>query len=591
MNPLGPIFVFELNRLMRRTRQLFGRCCYILLLLVLCGIVYRANLSTDPNSLWDFLTRSQLDRRSAANFGYAFFTTFALVQYAIVTMATAANAPAVLAEEQERKTLHFLLTTTLADHEIVLGKTLARGMLALMLVLAGLPVLAIVQFMGGVDPALLAAAYLATFASMFSTAALGAAISVVSPTVRVATGRTIGLVIAYTVVVPFISMILQRLYGGVRVVPSTWVGVTLGQIADWVNVGNIFWALSIIGRQLSVGQAIDDVLSDVLTWFLVAHVGFGVIVGGWFCFRLRRILSRQEERAAKGSTKTGADPLTIGRRAVSSRPVYWRETVTAVGRAKDRPWFRWGKRLAFIASFGPLLVVFYEGGKNGRIANNLHEFMLSFGTLVTFGSLLFIAVAAGSMISRERRQGTWDELKLTDLTNREILVQKGLASLWSARWFHVWLIIHWAIALAFGAIVLWAVPLVLLVYSINAWFAVSLGMLCSIYHGMPRKTQPLVIWGLIGYAAAPWSLPMGASVLRIARNVENYAMFAAGLSPPMSIGFLTLSPDVRSRPWSRVDHRVELFVLGLVLSLALMLVFSMTCQRWIGRRLLAERRG
>src|SRR5262249_52964408 len=77
-----------------------------------------------------------------------------------------------IAEEKERKTLDYLLTTHLKDREIVLGKLISRLANVLLFLLAGLPILSLTQLLGGVSPELLWSGFAATLLTLLSVAGI-----------------------------------------------------------------------------------------------------------------------------------------------------------------------------------------------------------------------------------------------------------------------------------------------------------------------------------------------------------------------------------------------------------------------------------
>ena len=94
------------------------------------------------------------------------------VQFSLVILLTPAYTAGAIAEEKERKTLPFLLATDLRDREIILGKLMSRLLNLTLFILTGLPILSILQFLGGVDPGLLLAGFAATGLTMLGLAAL-----------------------------------------------------------------------------------------------------------------------------------------------------------------------------------------------------------------------------------------------------------------------------------------------------------------------------------------------------------------------------------------------------------------------------------
>src|SRR5262249_41244198 len=128
---------------------------------------------------WTYRGRLDASRIDVyAGFANDIFEVFVSVQFILVTPLTPIYTASAVADEKERRTLEFLLATDLRNREIVLSKLLARFLNLGMLILAGLPVLALLQFLGGVDPDLVLASYAATLATVASLACLGTLFSV-----------------------------------------------------------------------------------------------------------------------------------------------------------------------------------------------------------------------------------------------------------------------------------------------------------------------------------------------------------------------------------------------------------------------------
>src|SRR5439155_20537601 len=96
-----------------------------------------------------------------AEFGRCFFFVFIAIQSLTLAWLTPAYTARAIAAEKERQTLDALLATDLRNREIVLSPYVSRLANIIMLILAGLPILAILQFMGGVDPNLVLAGFAA----------------------------------------------------------------------------------------------------------------------------------------------------------------------------------------------------------------------------------------------------------------------------------------------------------------------------------------------------------------------------------------------------------------------------------------------
>ena len=127
----------------RRSRYIIMRLLYASLLLAILSMMY-LNLHLEM--------QRRLDRLDTAVLAQTFFITFMLVQLAIVMLLTPAYVAGAIAEEKDRKTLEFMLATDLRNREIVLSKLLSRLANMTLLLLTGLPILSMLQFIGGVDP-------------------------------------------------------------------------------------------------------------------------------------------------------------------------------------------------------------------------------------------------------------------------------------------------------------------------------------------------------------------------------------------------------------------------------------------------------
>ena len=183
------------------------------------------------------------------------------------------------------------------------------------------------------------------------------------------------------------------------------------------------------------------------------------------------------------------------------------------------------------------------------------------------------------MFARERKQATLQELALTDLLNREILSQKALAALWSARLHVLWVGIHWTIDLVVGglhpvAILTWPV------FAVYAVFAAWLGMFFAVRESPQLKAGPMSTLMLLGMAGLPWLMPFGYMLWWGGQHVEDFAFLAAGLSPPAVLGFLT-------RGWSHEpldERRAWLFWIAFVAGMTGLMMLTAALRRGAIRR-------
>ena len=105
--PLGPVFNAELLTTARRARYYVIRFLYGLIILFQIYLSYQSNT-------WRFGSgQGQLRISDMADFGQEIFITFAIVQAVVVVLLTPALVGGTIADERQRKTLHYLLTSQL----------------------------------------------------------------------------------------------------------------------------------------------------------------------------------------------------------------------------------------------------------------------------------------------------------------------------------------------------------------------------------------------------------------------------------------------------------------------------------------------
>lgn len=153
---IGPTAWFDLLRLTRRPRSFGVRAGYALFLLFVVFLFF-----------WRF-DAEHIAPSQVSSLAERFTNEFFLWQAVALVVLVPAYFGGALAEEKERGTLDLLFTTHLTVRELVLGKLVGRLVHLLGLVLAGVPVLALVLLLGGVNPALVAGQTLAAVAGIWS---------------------------------------------------------------------------------------------------------------------------------------------------------------------------------------------------------------------------------------------------------------------------------------------------------------------------------------------------------------------------------------------------------------------------------------
>src|SRR5262245_20420681 len=210
------------------------------------------------------------------------------LQFLAVFVLTPAYTAGTIAEEQERRTLEFVLATDLRNSEIVLGKFGGRLAVLTLLLLVGLPVLSALYLLGGIDPNLTLAAYAATGLSMASLAGLGIFNSVHSRRARDAIALTYIAALAYLTLSSVIYLLsAMPNLSSVEILPWPGGPLTFHDLADVLGSGNIIIAF---GKTIEATRTntLGTELPKILSAYALFHGCIAVAMPLWAAARLRR---------------------------------------------------------------------------------------------------------------------------------------------------------------------------------------------------------------------------------------------------------------------------------------------------------------
>ncbi len=544
----GPVLFYDLVRIARRNRYYVIRVGYALFLLVmLCWVYYAYTASAD-------FTES-VRPEQAASFASSFFYMFMAVQFLVVTVVTPAYVAGAVAEEKERKTLEFLLATDLHNREIVLSKLVSRLLNLLLLVLTGLPVLAGLQFLGGVDPLLVLAGFAATLLTVASLAGLSMFASVLCRRARDAIVLTFLMAFAY-LALSGMSWLLT-VPTGWSAFPSTptWTSpITIEDLVKGFNSGNIVAALIQLSSDMDKGMALDELLPGYLRSYALFQGAIAVLGPLWAVLRLRARALKETAEPAKRRRRG----LRLWRRArLGEQPMLWKELF-----ADPRLRIHWIGRLVVallvLASFVPVGVIGYallEGTIDGisgprsdpweALAENTQMYVVRIaGTCVALLLLMAVAVRAASSISGERDRQTFDGLLTTPLDSDNILFSKWLGAIISVRRGWLWLAALWGIGVLTGGLHPLGLLLLVVTWLVYAGFVAAVGTWFSV---VSRTTMRATTWTLLCTVAAGvghwlvWLCCMPILIVRAGPTPDVLtwiAKYQGGLTPPFNMGFL-----------------------------------------------------
>jgi ABC-type transport system involved in multi-copper enzyme maturation permease subunit len=469
----GPVLFYDLVRHARRTRTYVARSVYLAILLLFIWGVLGGPFARGEFEDIDPSGQGNATIRQMAALTEGFFYTFLAAQFALTVVLTPAFVAPAIAEEKERKTLEFLLATDLDSREIVLGKLLSRlGHLALLL-LAGLPVLSAVQFLGGVEPDLVYAGFGATALTALSLAGVGILASVYAHRSRDA------IMVTYLVPGLYLALCMTgELFdalGGLPPGPLFRGGPSAGECLEVIHSGNPLHAIP----RLFSGSKGTVVLMSVLPAYAAFHLLVAAGTVTLAVLRLRPVALRE----ARGSERS-ARPSRV--RQVGGPPVLWKELYFS-GKGK----VRWGGRvlvlLLVLLSFAPAGYILFEysfgewEGDRNDLASAFNVYVRVVGTSIACLVALAATLRASVSVRVERDKDTLDALLTSPLTTREILFGKWAGCLLALRWPALWLAVVYLFGLVTGGLSPLALPLLVaavLVYSgtlaaVGLWFSVA----------------------------------------------------------------------------------------------------------------------
>ena len=497
----GPVFNFELMATARRGRFFLVRAFYVTVLLVILWTVHSAWIS----EIGGELTSSQVKW-----FAFSTFCGIAVGQEILTLALTPALVAGVIADEKQRKTLHYMLASQLTSPEIVLGKLLVRMLYLMVLLGVSLPVLSLLVLLGGIDPQLVLLGCLVTFSTGWFLAALSIWASTIARRVREA------FVIAYGLEALWL---LSPLFFRTVSIPNwRWFDTAMMWLDDWVGATNpaeIAWTWLNAFR----ARAIPVVDVEALSWMIGLQLAFGLVLATVAALQLRPIFRRQDEEGGLQAVRRLKSKLAargrwrlVRRPSLSNRPMLWKELHTGGPRGFAR---LIGTLLALI--FGGYLAyytVWYammafadmweHGYSQGKFnyAWNMHGiyfyWLLHYTIpLIYLVGVTLVAGSAAAAITSEHEEDTWVSLTSTDLTGPEIIFAKLWGALRRRRRLAEVIVLLAAVGAAAGALNVLSIPFLIVALAIYGWFAAALGVWVSLHLRSTWRAQFFTVACLI----------------------------------------------------------------------------------------------
>ncbi len=444
----GPVFNVELLTTSRRPRYYAFRVVYGLALLILVWINY---------SGWDRGRGVEMSPEMLRAFAWTTFGSLVALQGGLIVFMTPALVAGVIANEKQRKTLHYLLASRLSSSEIVLGKLLARMLHAGVFLAVGLPILSILSLFGGVDPKYVLLSAAGTMSCAFFLASLSVLCSTVSKRVREAISATYALEIVWLLLPPLILGTMPMTY------PTLYEFVQ--PVNDWLMASTPWGPMTALSGSILV-SGVEPVVRATF-WMVVLQVAAGVVLLGLAVWRLRPVFQAQE--GSKGFRLLG---FTFGggtksrlrlfaRRPVGDEAMIWKELHTS----------RTSGTAQVIGMIVSLVVVsavaywtfFYARDSFNELASmrydvlgsdraNFNAFLRFLTTAIGTVCLLAVGVGGANSMTSEREDDTWISLVSTPLEASDIVLPKFFGVLWKVRHALILAAVLWLIGMVCGAV-------------------------------------------------------------------------------------------------------------------------------------------
>jgi ABC-type transport system involved in multi-copper enzyme maturation permease subunit len=512
----GPVMGYDLVRTARRGQLNGHRALYAVFLLLMLLVLF---WSWFPYSdLASLMRPVSLRPADVAQFANSFFTWFMVTQFVVVLLVTPAYTSGAIADERERRTLGFLLATDLSNREIVLGMLGARLANLSLLIVAGLPVLSLLLFLGGVDPNLVLAGFLATLMTMASLGSLSMLVSVYARTTLQAlistylwmfmllVGSFFGLLVLIV-----IGQVLEELAGTVGFSQADVTVVALVTFAAIQGAITVFQCRQAIAALRNVARELNDrprVDKDMT---------LSLARGEWSAEpRPTHHVPRPTHHSNWGPEPAFelVDPKRTGWPAPTQRPsqqwppvgdnaLLWKELHYDQRFIPSDPGIFFtilgGVLVLFLASV--LLTLAADGsGDLGEYANGWVRGL----EIAVSGPMYFVvALSAARRVSRERERQTLEGLLTLPVAAETILFAKWLGSILTVRWFWWVLAVIWLMGVLSGGISPFAVPFLVAATIVYTTFAGTLGLWLSTVYPTTLRATLLTVLAVLAAMLGP----------------------------------------------------------------------------------------
>jgi ABC-type transport system involved in multi-copper enzyme maturation permease subunit len=433
-----------------------------------------------------------------------------------------------------------------------------------LLILTGLPFLALLLLLGGLDPGLILASFIASGMTLLSIACLSIFNSVLAAKPRTAIFATYAEVLAYFVTSLLIVELSDRPY--------------LPEPVMWFCAGNPYLALQDIKELVRTRGLVGPGLSRIVLVYCLFHAVVIVLFLAGSLVGLRWWNRLQASEGSRRAFVVFSKPKRLPR--VGDRPVLWKELYAAPFLHVRRGGLIlltsiWVVGLVFggLVVFAQIYFYFALDKIPDGLVENVNWLSTAIGCFAAVGA----AIHSAGAFAGERDRQTFDSLLATPLRNRDIVWDKWWGGFLSVRKAWYCLVAIWIVNVMTEETNWLAVPVSAVACIVYAAFGTSVGMWFSLKCGTTLRamfwTLVLLILTCGGHQVATWfigplvsdptpRMQSGSAYLKPPwfKRLDEFQSY--GLTPPMTLYHLASTKDiVESQHPINLTRRIRQFMI------------------------------
>ncbi|QVL32035.1 ABC transporter permease subunit [Telmatocola sphagniphila] len=339
-----------------------------------------------------------------------------ILEVGLIFLLTPIYIAGAIAEERDRKTLEFLLSTDLSSWEIIVGKLGSRLIQLASVLLVCIPVISILQMWGGVNFPLVIAAFGIALVSMFSVATASLYMTLRCTSLVRSVLWSYALIVAFHMLIPLLQFV------GAFAFDETW---SLLPPAS----GLAFMQILTVKPYLLVDQPPE--FWNFLLVFLLSNLAIAIVCIWDSTRKLRKLAFIErprkvvERKRANPEHRHWADPPVIKE---GEDGLYWKEKHFTgsqnrfIKQFSLIPTWMW---IAIVVTLGMVLIT----GFSNDISNSTPAITKIAGLIFVFLGMMIAGMAACASIARERQKETLVDLVMIPTDRKDILKAKWWGSL------------------------------------------------------------------------------------------------------------------------------------------------------------------